>query len=565
MEYRRRQAIEATLHGERGTVYKAHDTKIRIALIYPNTYYVGMSNLGVHTIYGLLNAHDDVYCERVFFPDANMLPYYQRTKTPLCSLESQTALAEFDILAFSVSFENDYLNILHLLEFGRIPATTEERQDSYPVVMLGGAVTAINPEPLAVFIDVFIIGEGEEILADVLETYRHAAGKRSKRTLVERLAQIPGVYVPSLYDITYTSDGRLKHRIPRANAPAHIKTRPLLNLDCYPAYSRILTEQTEFGKMFLLQLNRGCGYACRFCHTGYAHSPLRHLSLEAALRLIRQGLQVRERIGLVGAAIADYPQLPELAEAICSQGGKLSVSSLRLSALAKRPDLLDILLQTDQKTITIAPEAGTERLRRLISKALTDTVLYDTLEHILRKHLVHLKLYFLIGLPTETDEDIEAIIHLCQQCRQLLRNAAKTHGKIGKMTVSVSPLVPKPFTPLQWHPMAPENVLKRKLHHIKRQVSRLGNLQMSHTPAKSAIWQGILARGDRRLGHILLRTAANGGNWKRAFRELNMRPEFYVHRPRDKEEQLPWSHLHVGLSHHRLHDEYQRMLAMGSQ
>lgn len=565
MDYRLKQDIDRKLQGEIGTIFKIANDKISIALIYANTYYVGMSNLGFQTIYGFLNERDDVFCERAFLPDPDTLTRYESTKTSLCSFESKTALSEFDILAFSVSFENDYLHILKILELSRIPLKAEDRSEHKPLIMLGGAITAINPEPLAMFIDLFVIGDGEFILTDVIKTYRDAVDKGSKRSLLERLAQIPGVYVPSLYDIEYDADGRIKKITARSNVPESIEKCPVHDLDLYPAYSRILTEQTEFGSMFLLQINRGCCYQCRFCHTGYTQRPLRHLSLNVALRLIRHGLQFRTTIGLVGAAIADYPHLRELCEAIVSQGGNISVSSLHLRAISKSDYLLDALVRTGQKTVTMAPEAGTERLRKIVRKGISDALIYETVEYVLNKYILNLKLYFLIGLPTETDEDIDAIVEVGKTCQHLMLKTAKSQGKIGKITLSVNPVIPKPFTPLQWCSMNTETELKRKIQRIKRALRRVGNTEVIYELPKWAVWQGILARGDRKLGQVLLLTFAYQGNWKKAFRELNMQPNFYVFRTRDHDEKFPWGHLNVGLSHEQLLDEYQRTFAMRSQ
>ncbi len=565
MDYRLQHDINRKLQGEIGTVYKVVNDKISVALIYPNTYYVGMSNLGFQTIYGMLNERDDVCCERVFLPDRDILTRYESTKTPLCSLESQIALSEFDILAFSVSFENDYLYILKILELSRIPLKAEDRTAYKPLVILGGAITAINPEPLAMFIDLFVIGDGEFVLADLITAYCSAVDTGSKHALLQDLAQIPGVYVPSLYDIEYNTYGRIEQITATASAPDSIETCPLHDLNRYPAYSRILTEQTEFGNMFLLQINRGCWYKCRFCHTGYTQRPLRHLSLDVALGLIKHGLQFRTTIGLVGAAIADYPHLRELCEAISSQGGSISVSSLHLKALSQSEYLVDALVQAGQKTVTMAPEAGTEDLRKIVRKGITDTLIYTTVEHVISKQIRNLKLYFLIGLPTETDDDIDAIARVCIKCRHFMLKMAKSQGKIGKITISVNPFVPKPFTPLQWCSMNTETELKRKIKRIKRALHRVGNTEVIHEFPKWAVWQGILARGDRRLGQVLLLTFMYQGNWKKAFRELNIQPDFYVYRTRDDEEKFPWSHLNVGLSHRHLFDEYQRILDVRSQ
>lgn len=529
-----------------------------MALVYPNIYYVGMSNLGFQTIYAYLNARDDVCCERAFLPDRELFPLYRKTGTPICSIESQTPLREFAMVAFSVSFENDYVNLLQILESSGIPPRAEDRRDDDPIILLGGAVASINPEPLAHFIDLCVVGDGELLLDNLVSAYRHSMPSRQvRRAFLERAAGIPGVYVPSFYHVEYADAGRVSAITPQTpEAPASITQAVFDDLERFPTYSRILTEYTEFGRLFLLQLNRGCPYRCRFCHTGYSQPHLRHLPRHVALDLIESGLRLRQRVGFVGAAVAAYPHLPEVCEAILSRGGTLSVSSLRLSALARQDALVQALIAAGQKTLTVAPEAGTERLRTLIRKALPDRVLFEALDAVAEMPINTLKLYFLIGLPTETPEDVEALIEVCARCHARLSRHAARRGRSISMTVSVNPFVPKPFTPLQWCAMEPQAVLKRKLQHISRQLRRLHHLDVIYETPKGAIWQGILARGDRRIGDVLLKTLEYRGDWKNAFRTLRMQPGSYAHRTRDESEVLPWSHLRVGCSQTELLTEY---------
>lgn len=556
MDYRLRQDAEKKLEQEIGAIRKVSGQNISVVLVYPNTYYLGMSNLGFQTIYGGFNARDDVRCERAFLPDQDVFPIYEQTKTPIFSLESKIPLAEFDIIAFSVSYENDYLNILKILALSQLPLKAEDRQDDDPLIILGGAITTINPEPLAMFIDLFVIGDGEEIISQCIATYQRHKETSKSAMLREMAENIPGIYVPAFYMATYDNYGHVQRYIPQGNVPEKISAGMLRDLDAHPTYSRILTEQTEFGNMFLVQVSRGCPYRCRFCHTGYTQCQLRHLSLDTAIRLIEQGLQFRDTIGLVSSAIADYPDLKALYQAIASRGGKFSISSLRITALGKADYLLDTMAQTGQKTVTVAPETGTERLRKLIRKGLSDDLFYTTIERVFSRAIPNLKLYFLIGLPTETDDDIEAIIALCKRCKHLMLQTAHSFGKIGKMTVSVNPFIPKPFTPLQWCAMASESDIQRKIQRIKHALHRLGNVEVIYDLPKWAVWQGILARGDRKIGDVLLLALQYQGDWKKAFRELNMHPDFYAHRRRGFTEEFPWDHLNIGLSQQQLRDEY---------
>jgi radical SAM superfamily enzyme YgiQ (UPF0313 family) len=560
LDYRLRQEVAEKLQGEIGTCYRASGDKISVVLVYPNTYYVGMSNLGFQAIYGFLNARDNVYCERAFLPDSELLTVYEHTRTPVFSYESQKPLAEFEIIAFSVSFENDYLNILKILELARVPFKSEERTAADPLLILGGTVTTINPEPLALFFDLVVLGDGEPVLEQVLTTYQDCAAECSRQALLGRMATIPGVYIPSLYQVEYSEFGHIHRIVPHHGAPETVVSCIIPDLIQYPAYTRIFTDQTEFGDLFLLEIERGCCYKCRFCHTGYSQNPIRYLPLQAALPLIEQGLHYRQRIGLIGPAIADYPALQELGQAIAAHGGNISVSSLRVSALRKSDVLLNMLIQIGQKTVTIAPEAGAERLRKILGKALSNEALYETVEYVAKAQIPNLKLYFLVGLPTETHEDLDILIEVCKKCNHILQKAAKIRGKSGKLTISVNPFVPKPFTPLQWCPMASEAELKRKILKIKSALSRFSNMEVIHELPKWAVWQGILARGDRKIGHVLLLTLQYQGVWKKAFRDLNMNPDFYAHRSRNGDEKLPWDFMTVGLSRQALFDEYQGIL-----
>jgi len=559
LDYRLRQDAEQKLAAEQGTIYKPRAGKTSVVLVYPNTYYVGMSNLGLQTIYAYLNVREDVCCERAFLPDRELLPLYTRTGTPICSLESQTPIQEFEIVAFSVSFENDYLNLLYILELSGIPLNADERTDDDPLVLLGGAVTTINPEPLAQCIDLCVIGDGELLLDKLIDTFQQRRVHNRRQAFLEQAATIPGVYVPSCYAVEYDGHGQITHLTPQtATTPPIIAQAVFSDLEQFPTYSRILTEYTEFGGLFLLQLNRGCPYRCRFCHTGYSQPHLRHLPREIVIDLVERGLRIRDRIGLVGAAVAEYPDLQDVCEAILARGGTLSVSSLRLSAIAKHDALVRTLIKAGQKTLTAAPEAGTERLRKLVRKALPDRILFEALDAMAEMPIHNLKLYFLIGLPTETLEDLDALVDVCIRCHSMLSRPTVPRRIPVKITVSINPFVPKPFTPLQWCAMEPEAVLKRKIQYVTRKLRRLHHLEVIYEAPKWAVWQGILARGDRRVGDVLLKALEYKGDWKKAFRTLQMQPEMYVHRTREESEILPWQHVHVGRAAGELWAEYQQ-------
>jgi radical SAM family uncharacterized protein len=547
------EKIEALLAAERGTVYKPRGVEVEIALAYPNTYHVGMSNLGVHRIYSILNNRNDTACERVFLPDEEDIDEYAKSGTGLFALESRRPVKEFDILAFSVSFEQDYLNILEMLRLSGIAADKRERTPDDPLLALGGICSFFNPEPLADFFDLVIVGEGEETVGEFIDAYK-ADRSKDRQELLRSLAAIPGVYIPGFYGVAYHEDGTIKERKKlEPAAPAVIKKRTFEDINSAPAASVILTPNTEFSDRYLAEITRGCGRHCRFCMAGYLYLPPRNLGLEQAREQARKADALCGKIGLVGAALSDYPEIGGLCAAI--EGG-VSVSSLRADSVSAA--LIERLAKSGHKTISIAPEAGSERLRRVINKGITEADILRAADMIFGAGIPNLKLYFIIGLPTETQADVEEILTLAQNVREVQLRHARPAGRIGRITLSVNSFVPKPFTPFQWEPMERVESLNKKLWFLEKAVKKIGNMNIIHDLPKWEYVQALLSRGDRRVGRLIMAAHEKGGDWKAAAREIGMDADFYVTRPRDSAENLPWDFIDIGVRKDYLMNEYKR-------
>ena len=543
------------LAAEQGTVYKARGAEIEIVLAYPNTYHIGMSNLGMHQIYSILNNRSDTVCERVFLPDAADIEEYDKTKRALFSLESIRPVREFDILAFSVSFEQDYLNVLEMLRLSGMPVLTSERTGDHPLVVLGGICSFFNPEPLADFFDIVIAGEGEEAAGEFVDSYK-ANRDKGRTELLKALAGVPGVYVPEFYEVLYHDDGTIRERRRREpSAPERIVKRRAEHFDRQPAASMILTPNTEFSDMRLAEITRGCGRHCRFCMAGYIYLPPRNLGLEQAKEQAARADNTCGKIGLVGAALSDYPDIGELCMAI--EGG-VSVSSLRADSVSEA--LIERLAKSGHKTSAIAPEAGSERLRRVINKGVAEEDILRAADLIFGRGIPNLKLYFILGLPTEAMEDVEAILALALEVRDVQLKHARPAGRIGRITLSVNSFVPKPFTPFQWEPMERVESLNKKQRFLDKAVKKIGNMNIIHDLPKWEYIQALLSRGDRRIGPLIKLAHDQGGDWKAAARELSLDTDFYVARRRAFDEILPWDFIDIGVRKDYLRNEYDRAL-----
>ena len=555
MSRKLKEKIDALLAAEHGTIYKARGAQVEIVLAYPNTYHVGMSNLGVHQIYSLLNRREDTACERVFLPNEEDIEDYYKTGTKLFTLESKRPVKEFGILAFSVSFEQDYLNILEILRLSGIPLDKEERTDEDPLVLLGGICSFFNPEPLADFFDVVIAGEGEEVVGEFVDAYRESREK-GRLEMLRAVGRVPGVYVPEFYAVIYNEDSTIKERKKlELSAPDTIAKRTVRDFNASPAATVVLTPNTEFSDMYLSEITRGCGRHCRFCMAGYIYLPPRNLGIEKAKEQAAKADELCGKIGLVGAALSDYPGISELCTAI---HGKVSVSSLRADSVSEA--LIDRLAQSGHKTVAIAPEAGSERLRRVINKGVTEEDVLRAADMIFGRGIPNLKLYFILGLPTEAQEDVDAIITLAEKAHEVQLKHARPAGRIGRITLSVNSFVPKPFTPFQWEPMERVDSLNKKLRSLEKAVKKIGNMNIIHDLPKWEYIQALLSRGDRRLGRLIRVAHERDGDWKTAARALGIDTDFYVTRRRAVDEVLPWDFIDIGVRKDYLKNEFERAL-----
>jgi radical SAM superfamily enzyme YgiQ (UPF0313 family) len=563
MAVRSHQARKQLIANETGTIRKDWRDRLKIALVYPNTYHVGMSNLGFQGVYKILNGFDRVVCERAFLQGDSGQP----AGRPV-TLESGQPLAAFDVVAFSIAFENDYPNLLQILHASNLPLRSRSRNRNQPLIAVGGVTSFLNPEPLAPFVDCFFIGEAEEMLPSFVEHF-DATADRTKE--LERLAPIvPGLYVPACFNVAYNADGTLRAFEPvNPTIPAKVKRVFVRDLDRPPVCSTVLTDETTFDRTFLIEVTRGCPHGCRFCAAGYVYRPPRSCSRDALQAAIARGATLTDHVGLVGAAVSDWPALSEVcrqfhaaprgctdSDSSAPESPTFSFSSLRADALT--PELIAELQRSGVKTATIAPDAGSERMRRVINKGITETHVLTAAEALVAGGIPNLKLYFMVGLPTETDEDVEAIVTLCKRIKHTFLKSSRARRHIGEITVSLNSFVPKPFTPFQWVPMEEVPRLKHKIKQVKTGLKRVANLRVHSDLPRWAYVQALLARGDRRVADLLAYAADHDGNWAQTFKVSAVNPDFHVYRERDPAEILPWDFIDHGVTKNYLLKEYQK-------
>ena len=542
-------------------LYKDEDSRVtinphaeqKVAIVYPNTYFVGMSNLGLHIIYEEINLHPSSVCERIFLPEKKELDVYDKTKTPLMSVETQRPMHQFDVVAFDVTFEMDYFHIPLMLRYGRVPVMSEDRTGFDPIVIAGGPCATFNPEPFADFIDAFIIGEGEGIVTAVLERIRKGRENgESREETIAGLAQIDGVYVPVLYTPQYDDNKRFVGYDIADGVPKTIKRH--FEMLTSGGETVVATNYTEFGAMYIIEVARGCGRHCRFCMAGYCFRVPRVRPLEILKEGVDRAEKLGKKVGLMGAAISDYPEVDELVNYIRSKDMRYSCASLRADSLTQA--VVDGLADSGQKTITIAPETGSERLRRVINKGISEEHLQNAATLSAKSGIQHMRLYIMIGLPTETDEDIEAIVGLAERTQAHMAEV----GCKGRLTLSINPFIPKPFTPFQWMAMDHQKTVEKKLQYIKKALQKNRRIEVLVESPKEAYIQGVLARGDRRLGAVLAACAADRGSksFKSEMKAAGLDMDEMNYRERSFDEFLPWSHLDMGMDDGYLQMEWKR-------
>jgi radical SAM superfamily enzyme YgiQ (UPF0313 family) len=556
--WQQRERAQATLQKETGYVRKPHGGRLRVALIFPNTYWVGMSNLGFQTVYRLFNQQDEIVCERAFLPPKQELGALVAARVPIVTLESQTPVSEFDVVAFSVSFEWDYVNVLTMLRLAGIPRYAAERGPNHPLVVIGGAVTFVNPEPLAPFADVIAAGEGE-VLVPALEAAFSAATDRAD--LLRRLAGERGFYVPSFYEPRYNADGTLQGYdvAPGVDAPLPVRKAAVKTTDALdPPATSIFTPDTEFGSRLLVEVVRGCANLCRFCWAGYNYLPVRAFPADRILEIAERARTHSRRIGLVSIALCDHPEIDRILSRLHELGYAISPASLRLDDLTE--SIVATLRASGERSITIAPETGSDRLRRVINKTVTNDEILDRAELIFASGIENLKLYFMIGLPTEDDEDLVAIRDLTVQLRERMLKHARSRGQIGSIVGSVNPLIPKPGTAYQWLAMEDPKVTDRKIKRLRSLMAGLDNVYFNIKSERHSYYQALLSLGDRRVAPAIEAAERNGQNWRAAVAEAGVDADFFIFRDRHADAVLPWDVIDGGMKAQFFRSEFDKAL-----
>jgi len=555
------------LSSERGTIRKEFFS-LRVALGFPNSYEVGMANLGFQTIYRLLNQMEGVVCERFFakYFDQTFDPAFGGTHRDVKTLESNLNLRSFDIIAFSISFELDYLNVLKLLQISGISLKSSQRSAGEPLIIAGGVAITLNPETMAPFFDCLLIGEAEETLPDFIRTYLQSANQRiSKEEKLFNLSKIKGVYVPQFYDIIYDQDGKIKNKEIRKGIPELIERRKA-DVSKIETFSPISSPYIHFKSSLLVEVGRGCARGCLFCAAGYIYRPLRFHDKDSILSQVERYIGENRHVGLVGSLISDHPDLGQICLNLHQKGLEIGVSSFRVDKISS--NLMEILIKSGLRTLTIAPEVGSEKMWKVINKNISREDVLKSARIAAEAFIDNLKLYFMIGLPFEEKEDIEGIIDLIQQIHKIYIKASNSDrsgdltkgGSSHKRTIilSINPFVSKPHTPFQWSAMNSEKELKAKMKRIETKVKNLKGVHLEKKSIRQAILQGILSVGNRKVGEGLFYHIQENLTLRQAWRKAGIDVDSIIFKEKDFSSPLPWDIVDSGIDKSFLIKEFEK-------
>jgi radical SAM superfamily enzyme YgiQ (UPF0313 family) len=532
-----------TRPGEKGAVRKPRGPAIPVAIVYPNVYRVGMGNLGFQFLYHYLNTHPRFSAERFFCPDPRQTKKGQ-VHGPL-SEESRRTLRDFRLIAFSVPFENDYPAVPATLLAAGIPPFEKDRKAADPLIIAGGVSVSMNPEPLAPFLDLAFIGEIEDEtgresffsnLADILPSPSRAL--RDRRGILDQFRHVPGVYVPSAYAFDFGKNGLIQGIRVKPGFPETVTAVKRRSNESPVPVSVLFSPEAEFGESLLIETNRGCGRGCRFCAAGWIHFPVRHAAFVRFRQEVNEAVKAGRTVGLIGSDLAGHPELEDILSTIVDRGGRFSLSSIRPEGLT--PTVIKLLAETGQKTATLAPEVASPRLKKVIGKEISSERFYELVETLVAAGIPNLRFYFMIGLPTETDDDVAALVDFVLEARRTFLEASRPMKKIGKIGVQVNPFIPKPWTPFQWAQMSAPGVLQKRVKDIQAGLGKEPNLVVRVESIRQATIQGVLSRGDRRVAGALHHIAIRNVSPQEAFKNQLIDPAFYLYRERSADEIFPW-------------------------